>query len=100
MGMALAVDESKSIRLTIGLVGIQSLPLWICVLEVCQSPGRCFFGIPAMLRVAERKYALLGTRLLFITSCTADGGIETVFVESLLECGGFHDVGMHWGAVN
>src|SRR5699024_8474977 len=61
--------------------------------------GPLFFWIPAILCIAKGKDALLGPRLFLIAARAANGGIEAVFVQRLLERLRFHDVGMHGGSM-
>ena len=52
-----------------------------------------------MVGRAEREDTLLGAALFFIAPGAAKGGVETVFVQSLLERLGFHHIGMQRRAV-
>ena len=69
------------------------------VLYRFHSSGRWLLRVPAVLRVAEREHALLGARLLLVAARAADGGIEAVLVQRLLQALGLHHVGVHGGAV-
>ena len=50
--------------------------------------------VPAVLRGAEREDALLGARLLLVAARAAEGGVEAVLVERLLQRLGLHHVGV------
>ena len=52
-------------------------------------------GVPAVLGRPERKHALLGAGLLLVTPRAAEGSIEPVLVERLLESLGLHHVGVY-----
>mgnify|MGYP006915169719 CR=1 FL=1 len=52
-----------------------------------------------MLRGTERERSLLRATLLLVTTCAAEGGIEAVLVECLLELLGLHGIGVHRGTV-
>ena len=43
---------------------------------------------------AEREYSLLGAAFFLVAPRAAERGIETVFIERLLQCFGLHHVGM------
>ena len=61
--------------------------------------GPLVFRIPAMLRIAEGEDAFLCARLFLVAPRATDGGVETVLVQRLLQRLGFHDVGVHRGAM-
>ena len=44
--------------------------------------------------ITERKYTLLGAGFLFIATSTPKGSIKFVFIKSLEQALGFHDIGM------
>ena len=54
--------------------------------------GSLVLWIPTMIRIAERVDTFLRSRLLFVTTCSAEGRIELVFVERLQQTLGLHDV--------
>src|SRR4029450_13788268 len=56
-------------------------------------------GIPVLRRVAEREDALFRPRLLLVAPRPAEGSIETVGGERLLERLGLHDVGIERAAM-
>src|SRR5262249_48336118 len=56
-------------------------------------------GVPAMLRVAQREHALLGTRALLVAARTAKGSIEAVQVERLAQGLRLHHVGVQLRAM-
>src|SRR5690606_15755480 len=68
--------------------------LALVLARVVQAPElrALAFRVPAMLGRAEREDPLLGPRLLLVTACAAEGGIEPVLVQRLLQALGFHDV--------
>src|SRR5262249_34170056 len=68
---------------------------------VVEPPGldALALGVPAMLRVAQRKYALLGARALLVAARAAESGIEAVQVERLAQRLRLHDVGVKLRAV-
>ena len=70
----------------------------LAVVDIPQL-GALVFGIPRMVFVAEGVDAFFGTRLFFVTTGTAERGVELVFVERLLERVGLHDVGVDIAAV-
>ena len=53
-----------------------------------------------MEAIAERIDALFGARFLLVAPRTAEGGVETVLVQRLLQALGLHDVGMLGAAVH
>ena len=55
--------------------------------------------VPTVILITERVHAFLGSALLFITASASKSCIEFVLVEGLLERLGFHDVGVHFGAM-
>ncbi len=57
--------------------------------------GALRLGIPAVLHGADREDPLLGPGLLLVTPGTAEGEIEAVEVEGLLEALGLPQVGVH-----
>ena len=69
------------------------------VLYRSHNSGRWFFGIPAVLRVAEGEHALLRARLLLVAARAADGRVEAALVQRLLQRLRLHHVGVHRGAV-
>src|SRR5262249_22341422 len=68
---------------------------------VVEPPGldALALGVPAMLRVAQRKYALLGARALLVAARAAESGIEAVQVERLAQRLRLHHVGVKLRAV-
>ena len=53
-----------------------------------------------MLRRTKGKNPFLGAALLFVAPCSAEGGIETILVQRLLEGLGFHDIGVDTRAMS
>jgi hypothetical protein len=49
---------------------------------------------------AEREDALLGAALFLVAARAAEGGVEAVFVERLLQALGLHHLGVQRRAVN
>jgi len=70
----------------------------VAVVDVPQL-GPLIFRVPAVLAVTEGIHALFGTGFFFIATRTTKGGIKTVFVQSLLQALGLHDIGMLGAAV-
>ena len=56
--------------------------------------GALVLGVPAMLRRAEGEHALLGARFLLVAARAAEGRVELLFVERLLQRLGLHDLGV------
>src|SRR3984893_5668684 len=61
--------------------------LALMLARVVQAPqlGALVLRIPAMLRRAERENALLRPALLLIAPCSAEGHIEAILIERLLQ---------------
>ena len=53
-----------------------------------------------MKTIAERVNTLFSTRFLFVTTSATERGVETVFVQRLLQPFGFHNIGMLGATVN
>src|SRR4029077_8123759 len=56
--------------------------------------GALVSWVPAVARRAEREDALLGAALFFVAPRAAEGRVQAVFVERLLQGLGLHDMGM------
>ena len=67
------------------------------VARVVEPPelGPLVLRVPAVLRRAEGEDPLLRARLLLVAPRPAEGGVEAVLVERLLEPLGLHHVGVH-----
>ena len=68
------------------------------VVEVPQF-GALVLGIPAVAGIAEGKNALLGAGFFLVAAGPAEGRIEAIFVEGLLQAVGLHDLGVQCRAV-
>ena len=72
--------------------------LHLAVVDVPQL-GTLVLRVPAVLAVAERIDPFLGPRLLLVAARAAEGSVETVLVQGLLESLGLHHVGVLGAAV-
>ena len=59
-----------------------------------QSSGRWFFGSQAWLALRKEKMRSLARDLLFVAARAAEGGVEAVLVERLLQRLGLHHLGV------
>ncbi len=91
-------QTSSSVQLESGKTRMLSPGILAGVVELPQLRP-LVLRIPAMLCGAEGEDALLGAALLLVAARAAEGGVEAVLVERLLERLRLHDVGVHLRAV-
>src|SRR5215472_14818198 len=71
----------------------------LALAAVVEPPGlgTLAFGVPAVLRVAQREHPFLGPRALLVAPGAAEGGIEPVMIECLPQSLRLHNVGVEVG---